>query len=192
MRKMVKVITLALATLSVLMVLTPTLASPRGPTVRILGDNSVRINQRVVSSYHFGPSTIRVRPGATVTFENIGPCSVPFDCAHTISIVNKAQLPVSVAQVFACLFDQPGTVCDAISSVHFPQGPGGPAIGRANVTGEPSGFHGANSLLISHGQTLEVIITAEAGATIHYMCAIHPWMQANIIVGQGDDNSESD
>ena len=189
MKKFVHLVPISIGMLVLLMVLSPALASSNGPTVQILGDNSTRINQRVLSTYHFGPGRLHVRPGAVVTFENTGTCSVPFDCTHTISIVKVSQLPLTVAQVFACLFDQPGTVCATIGDVHFPHGPGGPVVPTANIPGEPSGFQGANSLVIAHGQVIEVTITAPAGTTIHYLCAIHPWMQASITVGNGDSDT---
>ncbi len=187
-RKSIHVLSASLAMLTLLMAVSPTLASSHGPTVRVLGRNSVRINQMVTSSYHFGPGRLRVSPGETVTFENTGACSI--DCDHTVSIVNEEQLPVSVVQVFSCLFDAPGTVCAAITSAHMPQGPGGPVVLRANITGEPSGFFGANSLLLGHAQTIEVTITAPAGTTFHYMCGIHPWMQGSISVGENDSDSD--
>ncbi len=190
MRKLVHVAPISIGILILLMTMSPALASSTGPTVKILGDNSARINQRVVSSYHFGPGKIHVRTGGMVTFTNTGRCSVPFDCAHTISIVGESQLPVDVREVFACLFDFPGTVCMKISDAHFPQGPTGPVNPIANVTGEPSGFQGANSFLINHGQTLDIVITAPTGTTIHYMCGIHPWMQGTIVVGQDTTNTE--
>jgi plastocyanin len=190
MRKLVRIVPISIGMLILLMAMSPALASSTGPTVKILGDNSVKVNQKVVSSYHFGPGTIHVRPGGMVTFDNTGRCSVPFDCTHTISIVDDSQLPVDAAQVFACLFDFPGTVCAPISDAHFPHGPGGPVNPAVNVTGQPSGFRGANSFLINHGQTLDIIITAPTGTSIHYLCAIHPWMQGAIVVGQDTTNTE--
>ena len=97
---------------------------------------------------------------------------------------------MNVTQVFECLFDFPGTVCAPISDAHFPHGPGGTVVPVANIVGEPSGFQGGNPFVIAHGQTLEIVITATAGTTLHYMCAIHPWMQGTIIVGNGHSESE--
>jgi plastocyanin len=187
-RKLVQVVPISIAMLILLMAVSPALAS-RGPTISVLGGNTVKINQRLLSTFHFGPGTLHVMPGEVVTFQNTGPCSI--DCDHTISIVNVSQLPGNLTQIFRCLIDQPGTVCVTIIGAHFPQGPGGQPNLRVNVPGEPSGFQGANSLLIAHGQTLEVTITAQSGTTIHFMCAFHPWMQASIIVGNDDINSES-
>ncbi len=182
MRKLVQIAPISIGMLILLMALSPALASPSGPTVHILGGNSVRINMRVISTYHFGPRTLRVSPGAIVTFVGTGSdCTI--DCDHTVSIVDKSQLPVNITQVFACLFDIPGTLCQQILSANY-------VNGRANVTGEPSGFQGANSIMIKQGQTLEVVIPASTGTgtTIRYMCAIHPWMQGSIVVGKGESD----
>ncbi len=188
MRKIIHVLSASLAVLTLLMAVSPTLASSHGPTISVLGRNTVRINHGVTSSYHFGPGTLRVSPGETVTLQNTGACDI--DCDHTVSIVNEEQLPVGVVQVFSCLFDAPGTVCAAITSAHMPQGPGGPVVPRANITGEPSGFQGANSFLLAHGSIIEVTITAPAGTTFHYMCGIHPWMQGSVTVGENESDSD--
>ncbi len=149
----------------------------------------MKINEKVVSTFHFGPGKLRVSPGTVIAFANTGPCSI--DCDHTISIVNKSELPAGTVPVFACLFDFPGTVCAKITDLVFPNGPGGPANPIVTVPGEPSGFRDGNTFLIRQGQTLEIVVTAPSGTTIHYMCAIHPWMQASIIVGNGNGDTDS-
>ncbi len=63
-------------------------------------------------------------------------------------------------------------------------------LNSSNITGEPTGFQGANSFVIAHGQTLEIAINAGSGSTIHYICAIHPWMQGSIIVSNGESESD--
>jgi len=172
MKKILHISEVGITPLRFLMALSPPLASSSGPTVKILGDNSSKINQRVTSTYHFSPGRLNVRPGATATFTNTGRCSVPPDCTHTISIVNESQLPVNVTQVFECLFDFPGTVCAPISDAHFPHGPGGTVVPVANIAGEPSGFQRGNSFVIAHGQTLEIVITATANSTLHlHVCS---------------------
>ena len=186
MRKFVKVVPCTIALLILTMVLSPTLASSTGPTVKIVGGNGVRINSIIFSTYHFSPGKTHVRPGQMVTFLNTGTCT---DCQHTISLVNDSQLPAAFDDVFAC--GAPGTVCFNIVSAHFPQGPGGPTTNLiANVTGEPTGFHGGNSFLITQGQSLEIGISAPTGTTLHYMCAFHAWMQGTIVVGQNNENSQ--
>ena len=186
MRRFVKVVPCTIALLVLTMVFSPTLASSTGPTVKVVGGNGVRINSIIFSTYHFSPGKTHARPGQMVTFLNTGTCT---DCQHTISLVNDSQLPAAFDDVFAC--GAPGTVCFNIVSAHFPQGPGGPTTNPiANVTGEPTGFHGGNSFLITQGQSIEIGISAPTGTTLHYMCAFHAWMQGTIVVGQDTTNAE--
>ena len=188
MRKLYHVPSITVGLVLLLLAVSPSLAATSGPSVQILGENSVRTNHGVTSTYRFAPGRLDVQPGAVITFSSTVPCQI--DCDHTISIVNKGELPSGVVQTFQCLFDFPGTVCAKITDLVFPHGPGGPANPIVTVPGEPSGFKDGNTFLIRQGQTLEIVVTAPSGTTIHYMCAIHPWMQAAITVGNNDSNSD--
>ncbi len=161
-------------------------------TVQIVGGEGVLINHKVFASFHFRPGHIEINHGGTVTFENL----VTME-PHTISIVKESDLPTTVGQIFACF--GPGTICGAILATHIPNGfnmmtmqPNPPIIQFVSVSTNPlggftnsTGFAG-NSILLSdpsfHFNTYTVTISAPSGTTLHYMCAIHAWMQGTIDV----------
>ena len=33
------------------------------------------------------------------------------------------------------------------------------------------------------GESIDLKVTAKKGTTLYFLCAIHPWMQAKVIVG---------
>jgi hypothetical protein len=33
------------------------------------------------------------------------------------------------------------------------------------------------------GESIDLKVTAKKGTTLHFMCLIHPWMQAKVVVG---------
>ena len=38
-------------------------------------------------------------------------------------------------------------------------------------------------MLIFEGQEIGANVTAASGTTLHFLCAIHPWMQGRLVVG---------
>ena len=191
MKKPVRAFIIALIGVVAVIVFSPTAAAAStSATVQIVGGEGVLINHKIFASFHFKPGSIEINSGGTVTFENL----VTMD-GHTISIVDPANLPTNVTQVFGC--GAPGTVCAAILAQHFPNGfgPGGPNPGPivqfVKVLGNPSGFTNStgfagNSILLSPPSlpfnVYTVTISAPSGTTLHYMCAIHAWMQGTITV----------
>ena len=188
MKKNVRIITVAVLGLIALIVLSPvtTEASNTTGTISIIGNETLRVNHEISATFRFSPGDFQITSGGVITFENL----VTPD-PHTISIVDPSALPTTVGQVFACA--GPGTPCGAILATHVPNGfnmqtgqPNPPVLPFVTVEGDPSGFTVSNvqgnSVLIAPGQTVQVAISAPSGTTLHYMCAIHPWMQGTINV----------
>lgn len=186
MKKHARGITLAILGFLSLVIVSPivTEASSTSGTISILGTEGLRVNHEVFATFRFSPGSFEINSGGVITFENL----VTMD-GHTISIVNAADLPTSIGQVFMC--GSPGTVCASILMLHFPGGfgpggPIGPPVAFVNVASNPSGFSmngvAGNSLFIAPGQTVALTISAPSGTTLQYMCAIHAWMQGTINV----------
>lgn len=152
----------------------------RGPgkaKVVIKGTETFKRNAYIKDSVHFVAGTLAIRSGGTVTLTNTT------DEPHTFSIVKRSQLPRTVKQVQEC------GVCGEIARSHGvnPEGPplpGPPPIPLVNVG--PEGFdEPGDSIAINpkgHGGPVRFKITAPAGTTLNFMCAIHPWMQGRILV----------
>jgi plastocyanin len=135
-----------------------------GRTVRITGSDQFIPNAKVMATFRFAPGPLTASSGETVRWVN------DTDEPHTISVVAKADLPTSIEEVFNC------AVCGSIFAAH-----GSPPAAVVNVGA--AGFDTVgDSLWINPGATVSTTISATSGSTLHYMCAIHPWMQGTITV----------
>lgn len=101
---------------------------------------------------------------------------------HTLSIVKRAQLPRTVAQIENC------GVCSAIAKSHGvnPEGPpsGPPPIPRVDV-GAPGLNTAGDSVVVGpkgQGGPVTFKVTAPPGTILHFVCAPHPWMQGRLLV----------
>jgi plastocyanin len=142
----------------------------RDRTVRVIGSEQFVPNAKVMATFRFAPGPLSVKSGDTVRWVSYTP-----EDPHTISVVAQADLPTSVAQVFGC------AVCSIILAGHFPNGFNNPPVPVLNV-GSPGLDAVGDSLLLAPGGSVSAVISAPAGSTLHYLCAIHPWMQGTISV----------
>lgn len=106
---------------------------------------------------------------------------------HTFSLVTKGSLPKTPKARQNCF--TPKHICMAIAQWHGVKGngpvkvnpveagaEGWDTLGSVTKTGD-SWFTGSKP-----GTSITEKVTAAAGTTIHFMCAIHPWMQGSIEV----------
>jgi plastocyanin len=166
MRRMLALVSLV-ALLGVLMAGATAAASTR--TVRVTGTEQFIVNAKIMATLRFEPGPLAVSSGDTVRWVN------ETDEPHTISVVAKADLPTTIDDVFAC------GVCNTIFGAHFPGGPNNPPIAVVNVGSAGLDAVG-DSLWQNPGETVSAVISAPAGSTLHYLCAIHAWMQGTIKV----------
>jgi hypothetical protein len=106
---------------------------------------------------------------------------------HTISLVEASLVPKTKKQQKVCF--TPNHICMAIAHWHGVKGNGPPSINPVEA-GAP-GWSTAGNLKAKGdswftGQkpkaSFEQQVTAEAGTTINYICAIHPWMHGSFKV----------
>jgi plastocyanin len=156
--------------LSGLLSLAPAAAVNAGDrTVRIMGDERFVPNAMIQATLRFSPGPIIVDSGDTVTWPNLT------DDPHTITIVDAADVPTSIEDVFMC------AACGAAVAGHFATNPptvvlGGGADGTAGLDGA------GDSLLVGPDGTISAPVTAPSGTRLDYLCAIHPWMIGSIDV----------
>jgi plastocyanin len=149
---------------------------PAKAKIVIKGAETFKTNAYIKDSVHFVAGTLTIRSGGTVTLTNTT------DEPHTFSIVKKSELPRTIKQIQEC------HICGEIAKSHGlnPEGPpsGPPPIPLVNVG--PIGFdQPGDSVVIGpkgHGGPVSITVTAPAGTTLNFMCAIHPWMQGRILV----------
>lgn len=162
-------------------------------TVKILGDEHFAANAVIMATFRFAPGPLSAGSGASVTWDNEAN-GASADEPHTVTIVTKSQLPTSIDQVFGC--GAPGTPCGDALAAHFPAPvggvcplgsnpgpPGGPPCLVVTVNVGAAGLNTAgDSILIFPHSTATANISAPAGSTLYYLCAIHAWMQGSITV----------
>jgi plastocyanin len=150
---------------------------PAKAKVIIKGNESVVINAYSKVSFHFGPGTVPIRSGGTVTLTNTT------TDGHTLSIVKQSQLPRTINQIQNC------SICGAIAKSHGinfegPPTEGPPPFPVVNVGA--AGFDAPGDSVVigpkGHGGPVTFKVTARPGTILHFICAFHPWMQGRFLV----------
>jgi len=143
-------------------------ASDRG--VRTTGDERVVPNAMVQATLRFTPGMIKVASGEEVTWTHDDNATAP----HTVTIVEE--FPESTLDaIFAC--GAPGEPCDVALTAHF-SGGFNPVVEAGSAGLDAPG----DSLLFFDDTSATATVSAPAGSTLRYLCAIHPWMQGEIVV----------
>jgi plastocyanin len=148
-------------------------------TVKTFAADKVAINKYLRNDLQFKPGTVTVKSGGTLRFTYGDREQEP----HTLTIVPKAQLPKTVQQVENC------SVCQRYATPHLKNpraqpGPGNPIIHWTLNQGQPGLDTIGDSLAIQPGahKTISAVVSAPAGTTLYFVCAVHPWMQGKIVV----------
>ena len=160
-------------------------ATPKacGTTVKAVDGGKLSINKYIQDSVHFSPGTVTIKSGCSITFTYSGSNDPD---PHTLSIVKTSQLPQTLAQANNC------SICNKIGSqlVKNPQqppGPTNPVLHWSVNSGKPGlDAPGDTVAILEQGvkghKSITVNVSAPAGTTLHFMCAVHPWMQGTINV----------
>jgi hypothetical protein len=116
----------------------------------------------------------------TLTFTYDGK---PGDEPHTITVVSVKDLPKTSAQINNC------TICNETAAGHLknPKAPPGPTNDIAHWIvdkGKPGLDEAGDSIAIEGAKhkSISIKVTAPAGTVLHFICAVHPWMQGTIKV----------
>jgi hypothetical protein len=155
--------------------------APKHTTINAITSVAVKINRYIQDGTRWQRDVYTVRSGGTITIVNRAASDGP----HTFTVVTKGQLPRTVAQMSNC------KICQTVAKEHgadpnsqappkflFVENGVGSTI-RPNV--DRPGDSAFVKLLQNANVTLTV--TAKPGTTLYFMCVIHPWMQAKLIVG---------
>ena len=163
--------------------LAPTAGAAVENKIRIKGGPFYKPGVMVGDNIRFNRHTT-VRSGRTIKVINRGD---PESGPHTISLLKRSALPRTFAQAEAC-FEGQG-VCAPLYAAHQvqenPEEPPGVLLFNAGAEGfdtmgdaETAG----DSQFIAPGEGSSIRVTADAGSTLRYFCAVHPWMQGKITV----------
>jgi plastocyanin len=165
-RRLAVLAALSLATLT----LTTAASGATDKTVKTKGDETFVPNSKIMATLKFAPGHVAVNSGDTLTLQHDDKTLAP----HTLSIVDADEVPSTIDEVFEC------PVCGDIFGV-FPGEPTSSVF--VNAPGTGSGIDGRlDSLFVLPGESVSAEVTAPAGSTLPFICAIHPWMQGEIDV----------
>jgi plastocyanin len=151
-------------------------ASRGGPVVRTPETYIFIPNGLNGTTMHFEPGAISVKSGATITWINS-----QSDEPHTITIVKKSERPRTQAQADNC------SGCRlALGHLKDPKHPDTSPVKTFVLDVGAKGFdtRGDSLLIVPAGphKKATTVVSAPAGTTLYYICALHPWMQGSIAV----------
>jgi plastocyanin len=165
-RRLAVLAALSLAALA----LTTAASGATDKTVRTQGDETFVPNSKIMSTLKFTPGHVVVRSGDTLTLQHADKTQAP----HTLSIVDADEVPTTIDEVFVC------EVCEEVFGL-FPGEPTSSVF--VNAPGTGPGIDGRlDTLFVLPGESVSAQVTAPAGSTLPYLCAIHPWMLGEIEV----------
>ena len=146
------------------------------PRINALGGFSFVPNRYTQDKLRFDNDVYRLKSGSTIRIRT----RIPGE-PHTVSLVSATSVPRTIRAIEGCF---EGGVCGRIGQAHeFPEGEGPPAKPIVDV-GRP-GFDRSGDSVIFGPRTADgvnVKLSASRGKTLNFICAIHPWMQAKIVV----------
>ena len=141
----------------------------------------IKINRFVQDTLRWNKDTYSVPSGGTIHIVNVAADEGP----HTFTVVAAKDEPKTAAQLFNC------KVCNALAKAHganpnsdappkyqyLENGKGQNTPPSVNEPGD-SGVTGPGK----KGESIDLKVTAPKGTTLYFMCLIHPWMQAKLVV----------
>jgi plastocyanin len=157
--------------------------APSKTTIKVSQKLAMKPNRYIQDGLRWNKDVYHVKSGGTLHVVN----TVATEGPHTFSVVKKSQLPRTAGQVNNC------RICQTIAQEHGvnPNDENAPPQFQyvENGTGQntppnvdrpgDSGVTGPGK----KGESITLKVTAKKGTTLYFMCAIHPWMQAKVIVG---------
>jgi len=169
----------ALALLAALVVPNLATAESVAPTE---GVTTIEIKMEGKKMGFFGPGT--VHEGEELKVVNMTMPSMVGP--HTFSLVTKGSLPKTAKQRKTCF--TPGKICMGIAGWYGLKGeedPKHPMVAAGKEGWDTMGTvkkKGDSYFFGKKGESVEQVVSAKAGTTLYFMCAVHPWMQGSIKV----------
>jgi hypothetical protein len=147
----------------------------------VAGPPQFKINRFVQDTLRWDKDTYTVKSGGTLHIVNDAANEGP----HTFTVVKRGDLPKTLAQLNNC------RVCNVLARAHganpnsnappkwqyLENGKGQKTPPDVNEPGD-SGVTGSGK----KGESIDLTVTAPAGTILYFMCLIHPWMQAKLVV----------
>jgi plastocyanin len=142
--------------------------APAKQKMAIVGHSVFKAGKFAFDNQRFSPRKFDIKSGGKVTLRN----KAKTDDPHTFSLVKKSQLPDS----FDC------EVCGEIFAAHGADEQTGDLANPVVDVGAAGFDQPGDSIFVAPHGKVSFDVTAPAGTTLHFICAIHPWMQGRIRV----------
>ena len=156
---------------------------PKRATIKVSQHIKVKPNRYIQDGLRWNKDVYRVRSGGTLHVVNTAASEGP----HTFTVVKRKDLPRTAKQVLNC------KICNTLGAAHgadpnsdappkfqyLENGVGQNTPPDVDRPGD-SGVTGPGQ----EGESIDLHVTAKAGTTLRFMCLVHPWMQAKVIVGR--------
>jgi plastocyanin len=146
--------------------------APKKVTIQMKGKLTLKKNKFFKDAESFSPGKAQIRSGGTLTLRNRS------EAPHTFSIVKKSDVPKGF-KMLTC--GDPGSICESIFTAHQFDQEGNPQKALVEV-GSAGIDQPGDSIVVNPKQTTKVNVSAPKGTTLHFICAIHAWMQGQIRV----------
>jgi hypothetical protein len=155
------------------LVIAPAIAqAPQQAKIDIVGGVKLKAGVSITDDQRFAPRDRSVRSGGKVRLVNKAKTQDP----HTISLVKRSDLPRTAQQAFEC------AACGPFFAAHEVNDETGD-VGKPVVNVGQAGFdQPGDSLFFGPGATVRFDVSADAGKTLYYLCAVHAWMQGKLRV----------
>ena len=160
----------ALAALGSIAFAAPALAAPKANTITAIGGMKVKANGYVQDDQRWDADKYSVKSGATVTLRDKSTMGQP----HSLSLIAKK--PKGDQAIMEC------KACGPLMEAHEAN-PETMEAGKALVEAGAEGFDVAgDSIWLPSKGKVTFKVTAKKGAKLAFVCAVHPWMLAEITV----------
>jgi hypothetical protein len=158
-------------------------AVPKTATIKESQSFKVKVNRYVQDGLRWDKDVYHVRSGGTLHLV----FNVAGEGPHTFTVVRKKDLPTTAKAINNCLSKICGTLAkahgadpnsDAPPKFNFLEnGKGQDTAPNVDRPGDSAGMG------FTKARTIDVPVTARKGTTLRFLCLIHPWMQAKVVVG---------
>jgi hypothetical protein len=153
---------------------------PRKATINAVSSTEVKVNRYIKDKMRWQKDVYEVRSGGTLHVVNLAPDSGP----HTFTVVKKSDLPTTPRAIFQC------KICETLGQAHgadpnsdappqhlfLEDGVGQDTPPKVNKPGDSAFIEAKRKAHV------DLTVTAKKGKELSFICLVHPWMQAKVLV----------
>ncbi|MCW3014182.1 MAG: hypothetical protein JWO02_1274 [Solirubrobacterales bacterium] len=179
-RKLVVAVAVAVTGVAVAASAADSAVAPSKTTIKVTTSVSIKPNRYIQDGLRWDKDVYQVKSGGTLKVVNTAADEGP----HTFTVVKQTDLPKSGA-FRGC------KICDTLGKAHgadpnsdtppkfafLENGVGQDTPPDVDRPGD-SGVTGSGK----KGESISLKVTAKKGTSLHFVCLIHPWMQAKVLV----------